>query len=74
MFLVLNYKPVLFGNYLIKRFDILFGFINRFKAVSFGLVARRSQERRRRVLQFGIRAGFRPGSDPGRRFMGLRFQ
>ena len=26
------------------------------------------------MLQFGIRAGFRPGSDPGRRFMGLGFQ
>ncbi|WZZ47100.1 hypothetical protein YC2023_043359 [Brassica napus] len=28
----------------------------------------------RRVSQFGIRAGFRPGSDPGRRLMGLGFQ
>ena len=26
------------------------------------------------MLQFGIRAGFRPGSDLGRRFMGLGFQ
>ena len=33
MYLVLNYKLVLFGNYLIKRFDILFGFINRFNLV-----------------------------------------
>ncbi|CAN6829654.1 unnamed protein product, partial [Brassica oleracea] len=35
---------------------------------------RPSRERRRRVLQFCIRAGFCPGSDPGQRFMGLVFQ
>ena len=36
MYLVLNYKLFLFGNYLIKRFDILFGFINPFNLVLFG--------------------------------------
>ena len=36
MYLILNYKLFLFGNYLIKRFNILFGFINRFNLVFFG--------------------------------------
>ena len=33
MYLVLNYKLVLCGNYLIKSFDILISFINRFNLV-----------------------------------------
>lgn len=36
MYLVLNYKLVLLENYLIKMFDILFGFINWFILVFFG--------------------------------------
>ena len=35
MYLILNDKLVLFGNYLIKRFDILFGFINQHNLVFF---------------------------------------
>lgn len=53
MYLILNDKLVLFGNYLIKRFDILFGFINRYNLVFFWLVAHRSREGMRRVLLLG---------------------
>ena len=64
MYLVLNYKLVLCGNYLIKSFDILISFINRFNLVFSASSTPFSIEEKTGVTiwyQSGVPSRLRPG-------------